>query len=56
MLAVAGLRAPELTGARYGELCRLRTVDFDESAGLIKIATGKTGKGRTFVTAQMADR
>ena len=36
-----------LTGARYGELCRLRAVDFDERAGLIKIAAGKTGKGRT---------
>ena len=36
-----------LTGARYGELCRLCAVDFDERAGLIKIAAGKTGKGRT---------
>ena len=36
-----------LTGARYGELCRLRTADFNEGAGVIEIAAGKTGKGRT---------
>jgi integrase len=36
-----------LTGARYGELCRLRVRDFDEVANAIRIEVSKSGKPRS---------
>ncbi len=41
------LKAAVLTGARYGELCRLKAGDLDKSNGLLNIPYGKTGS-RTF--------
>jgi integrase len=41
------LKAAILTGARYGELCRLKAGDLDKSNGLLNIPYGKTGS-RTF--------
>jgi len=41
------LKAAILTGARYGELCRLKAGDLDKSKGLLNIPYGKTGS-RTF--------
>ena len=40
------VRAALLTGARYGEIGRLRVHDFDHRAGTIQIATSKSGKPR----------
>jgi integrase len=34
------------TGARYGELCRLRVEDFNADSGTLHIRTSKTGDGR----------
>ena len=41
------LKAAVLTGARYGELCRLTAGDLDKDNGLLNIPYGKTGS-RTF--------
>ncbi len=41
------LKAAVLTGARYGELCRLKAGDLDKANGLLNIPYGKTGS-RTF--------
>jgi integrase len=41
------LKAAVLTGARYGELCKLRAGDLDKANGLLNIPYGKTGS-RTF--------
>jgi integrase len=38
-----------LTGARYGELARIRVRDFDPAGGTVWIEPGKTGKGRHVV-------
>lgn len=38
-----------LTGARYGELRRIRSQDFNAEAGTVWIEPGKTGKGRHVV-------
>jgi integrase len=35
-----------LSGARYGELCRLSVQDFDSKAGTLHIRMSKSGKGR----------
>lgn len=45
------LKAAILTGARYGELCRLKAGDLDKSKGLLNIPYGKTGS-RTFPLTQ----
>jgi integrase len=37
------------TGARYGELARLRVADFDPDAGTLAISVGKTNEGRHVV-------
>jgi integrase len=37
------------TGCRYGELCRLKTQDFNSENGTIHIRTSKSGKGRHVV-------
>ena len=41
------LKAAALTGARYGELCKLKAGDLDKGNGLLNIPYGKTGS-RTF--------
>ena len=40
------VRAALATGARYGELCRLRVADFNPDAGTLAIWTSKSGAGR----------
>ena len=40
------IQAALLTGARYGELVRLRAGDFNAAAGAIHIRAGKTGRAR----------
>ena len=39
------------TGARYGELCRLRVADFDGDAGTLAVHVSKSGKPRHIVLA-----
>lgn len=36
-----------LTGARYGELCRLKVIDFDALANAIRIEISKSGRSRS---------
>lgn len=48
------IKAAVLTGARYGELCRLRAGDLDKSNGLLNIPYGKTGS-RTFPLTKSAN-
>ena len=43
----AMVAAALLTGARYGELCRLRVCDFDAVANAIRIEVSKSGKPRS---------
>ena len=40
------LRGALETGARYGELCRLRAADFNADAGTIHVKQAKSGHGR----------
>lgn len=40
------------TGARYGELCRLRVEDFNASAGTLFVELSKSGKPRHIVLTQ----
>jgi integrase len=40
------------TGARYGELTRLRVHDFNRDSGTLTIRTSKTGKGRHIVLTE----
>lgn len=44
------LKAAALTGARYGELCKLKVSDFDKNNGLLNIPSSKTSP-RTFPLA-----
>jgi integrase len=41
------VQAALLSGCRYGELCRLSVVDFNENAGTLFVAESKTGNPRT---------
>jgi integrase len=43
------LRGALLTGARYGELTRMQTADFNPEAGTVTIRTSKSGKPRHIV-------
>jgi integrase len=45
------VRAALATGARYGELARLRVSDFNPDTGTLHIRTSKSGKGRHIVLA-----
>ena len=47
------LKAGLLTGARYGELCKLRVGDLDKNKGLLNIPWGKTD-ARTFPLTKTA--
>lgn len=48
------VQAALFTGARYGELCRLRVQDFNLKAGTLYIAPGKSGKDRQIYLAPEA--
>ena len=48
------VRAALFTGARYGELSRLRVSDFDPVSGTVFIAISKSGKSRRIVLAREA--
>lgn len=59
------VRAALFTGARYGELCRLRVSDFNPDSGTVFVARSKAGKprhviltdeGRAFFEEITADR
>ena len=41
-IVIAGM----LTGLRYGEICRLRCLDFNTDVGIITVQTSKSGKAR----------
>ena len=43
------VNAALLTGARYGELCRLRVSDFNPDSGTVFVAQSKSGKARHVV-------
>ena len=45
------VRAALATGARYGELARLRVSDFNPDSGTLHVRTSKSGKGRHIVLA-----
>jgi integrase len=45
------VRAALATGARYGELTRLRVADFNPDVGTLLIRTSKSGKGRYITLA-----
>jgi integrase len=45
------VQAALATGARYGELCRLRVADFNGDAGTLAVHVSKTGKPRHIVLA-----
>jgi len=45
------VRAALATGARYGELARLRVADFNPDTGTLHVRTSKSGKGRHIVLA-----
>jgi integrase len=46
------VQAALMTGARYGELCRLEVADFNPDAGTIAIRQSKSGKARHVVLTQ----
>jgi integrase len=46
------VRAALATGARYGELARLRASDFNPDSGTLHVRTSKSGKGRHIVLAE----
>ena len=43
------VRAALFTGARYGELCRMRVGDLDQHGGTVLVAESKSGKPRRIV-------
>ena len=45
------VQAALATGARYGELCRLRVADFNGVAGTLAVSISKSGKARHIVLA-----
>jgi integrase len=46
------VRAALETGARYGELCRLRVEDFNRDSGTLRIQLSKTGDSRHIVLTE----
>jgi len=50
------VRGALLTGARYGELARLRVEDFNSTAGTVFIAESKSGKPRHVVLTEEGKR
>jgi integrase len=46
------VQAALLTGARYGELVRLRVQHFDEATGTLEIGSGKTGARTVYLSSE----
>jgi integrase len=48
------VQAALFTGARYGELCRMKVQDFDATSGTVLVAESKSGKPRRIVLTSEA--